>query len=189
MKRMALPRFTTSLLLAALLSPLPTLSHAADSAAARTGMIRKLAMLSGTSDPASMEKTMAGYLIDASKGSNPNAPEKTWETVRREVNETLDRTVTSENAMRVKVVQRLIENAHLSNDELQHLIVLQQDPVMIKYAQSIRSAESVQAVNQLSAQVHADLGKIVGPVFRKNGLVFVPPMSVTVQPAKVRPHP
>lgn len=189
MKRMALSRFATSLLLAALLSPLATLSQAADGAAARMEMIKKLAMLSGTNDPASMEKTIAGYWIDACKASNPSAPEKTWAKVRLEINATLDRSITPEHALQVQIMQRLIENAHLTNDELQHLIDLHQDPVMVKFGQSTRSADSVQAVNRLAAQAHVDLGKIVAPIFRANGLTFITPMPVSGQPERTRSQP
>lgn len=60
---------------------------AAQSDSATEALIDQVVALTEYGDPARMEKTMAGYLIDASKRFNANVPDDTWQSVRADVDE------------------------------------------------------------------------------------------------------
>src|ERR1700761_9062141 len=55
--------------------------------AATEALIDKVVALNERGDPATMEKTTSGYLIDAVKRFNAGTSDDTWKSVRSDVNE------------------------------------------------------------------------------------------------------
>src|SRR5476651_2168620 len=73
-----------SLLLAFLYRPV---NASAQTNTATDALIDRVVALTEHGDPAAMEKTTAGYQIDASRKLNPGIPDDTWGSIRADVND------------------------------------------------------------------------------------------------------
>lgn len=145
-------------------------AHAAQSDAATEALIDQAVALTERGDPASMEKTMAGYLIDASKRFNADVPANTWQSVRADVDEIISNKIRSGYGEQALLARRFIKNAKFSDDELRHLIAMLQDPVMQRWTIAMRDSDTTHYMATLSQQVNNQMWSIVSIVLRRHGL-------------------
>jgi hypothetical protein len=138
--------------------------------AATEALIDQAVALTERGDPAGMEKTMAGYLIDASRRFNTNVPDDTWQSVRADVNEIISNKIRSGYGEQALLTRRFIENAKFSDDELRRLIAILQDPVMQKWTVAMRDSETTRYMATLSQQVNNQMWSVVSIVLRRHGL-------------------
>ncbi|WP_321847680.1 hypothetical protein [Burkholderia diffusa] len=146
-------------------------AHAAtESNAATEALIDQAVALTERGDPASMEKTMAGYLIDASKRFNANVPDNTWQSVRADVDEIISNKIRPGYGEQALLARRFIKNAKFSDDELRHLVAMLQDPVMQRWTVAMRDGDTTRYMAALSQQVNNQMWSVVSIVLRRHGL-------------------
>jgi hypothetical protein len=133
-------------------------------------LIDRVVALTEHGDPAAMEKTTAGYLIDASKKFNSGVPEATWKSVRADVNDVISSKIKPGYGEQALLTRRFVESANFSDDELRHLITIMQDPVMQRWGVAMRDSGTADYMATLSQQVNNQLWFVVSIVLRRHGL-------------------
>jgi hypothetical protein len=144
-------------------------------------LIDKVVALTERGDPAALEKTTGGYLIDASRRFNANIPADTWNAVRADVNEIISNKIRPGYGEQALLIRHFIKSAHFSNDELRHLMTMLQDPVMQKWNIAMRDSSAVDYMATLSQQVNNQMWFIVSIVLRRHGLQTTDTSSVAKQ--------
>jgi hypothetical protein len=138
--------------------------------AATEALIDRVVALTEHGDPAAMEKTMAGYLIEASKSFNSGVPDETWKSVRADVNEVISNKIKPGYGEQALLTRHFIESAKFSDDELRRLITMLQDPVMQRWAVAMRDSSTANYMATLSQQVNNQMWFVVSIVLRRHGL-------------------
>lgn len=156
-----------SLLLAFLYGPAKA---SAQTNTATDALIDRVIALTEHGDPAAMEKTMAGYQIDASRKFNPGIPDDTWGSVRSDVNDIISSKIKPGYGEQALLIRHFIENAKFSDDELRHIITIMQDPVMQRWGIAMRNSSATTYMAKLSQQVNNQMWMVVSLVLRRHGL-------------------
>ncbi|RFU44458.1 hypothetical protein D0B32_28025 [Paraburkholderia sp. DHOC27] len=138
--------------------------------AATEALIDRVVALTEHGDPATLEKTTAGYLIDASTKFNPGVSEDTWTSVRADVNDVISNEIKPGYGEQALLTRHFIEDASFLDDELRHLITIMQDPVMQRWGIAMRNSSTTNYVATLSQQVNNQLWFVVSIVLRRHGL-------------------
>ncbi|WP_157653710.1 hypothetical protein [Burkholderia ubonensis] len=138
--------------------------------AATDALIDRVVALTEHGDPAAMEKTTAGYLIDASKKFNPGVPDDTWGSVRADVNNIISNKIKPGYGEQALLTRHFVESAKFSDAELRHLITMLQDPVMQRWAVAMRGGGTAAYMATLSQQVNNQMWTVVSIVLRRHGL-------------------
>lgn len=154
---------------------LTTLSSVCASAASqqdpvRENLVKQIISLSERGDPATMEKQQAGYFIDAIKNMNQSVPPDTWNAVRTEVNETISNKIRSGYGENGLLVRKFLTDVNFSDDDLKHLLVVLQDPILTKYSNAMRDETQGEYMRNLSKATYNQMWFIVSLIARKHGL-------------------
>lgn len=142
----------------------------AQTTAATEALIDRVVALTERGDPAAMEKTMAGYLIDASRKFNPGIPDDTWASVRADVNEIISNKVKPGYGAQALLTRHFVEGAKFSDEELRRLIAMLQDPVMQRWTVAMRGGGAAAYMATLSQQVNNQMWMVVAIVLRRHDL-------------------
>lgn len=138
--------------------------------AATEALVDRVVALTEHGDPAAMEKTMAGYLIDASRKFNSEVSDDTWNSVRADVDEVISNKIQPGYGEQALLTRHFIESAKFSDDDLRRLITMLQDPVMQRWAVAMRDGGTAKYMATLSQQVNNQLWLVVSIVLRRHGL-------------------
>jgi hypothetical protein len=138
--------------------------------AATEALIDKVVALTERGDPATTERTTAGYLIDAVKKFNAGTSDDTWKSVRSDVNEIISNKIRPGYGEQALLTRYFVENAKFSDDELRHLITMLQDPVMQRWTVAMRDSNTANYMATLSQQVNNQMWFVVSIVLRRHGL-------------------
>lgn len=155
-------------LLAVLSSTCATAASQQDSV--HQNLINQIVALSEQGDPATLEKQQAGYFIDAIKGMNPTVPTDIWDAVRKEVNEAISNKTRSGYGEQGLLVQKFLNDENFSNDDLRHLILVLQDPILKKYADAMKNETQGEYMRNLSKATYNQVWFVVSVVARRHGL-------------------